>query len=416
MFIANSAQEEAEILRQVLDLSLRISRHSPPMKPFIRFSKQSDYLYQKHKYVNKKHLFWDFDDSLQRVLLGILKALATPEEIALLCVDQWKINLEQFAERSRARLNLLIEAGEKPESRYTARDEFVFSQVKPGSRLLYIGCGAGTECLRFAERGYRVIGIDTAFKLVSVAKEWAQYFGSSFHPICMDVVSLGLAAKSFEGLLLEFYGFQPSLTQVLSLQQGLAHVLSDSGKGIIVAYRKGYASSWHRMRSGYPVPMRRWLIPQSQLDFCFSEHDRFEERLEYGLYKRSHTKESLSLELSYAFDVQECNYEEHDSRYVICVVKPKERANPAVLADEHFSHYNADNAFLDTKATHIREVLDGLEAICQILKSHEDKVVQYYNDAESSSERSPLATVQTDLPRLIELLEHIFEVLLAEAA
>ena len=168
------------------------------------------------KDVRGKNRFWDFDESLQRILLRTLKALATPEEIDQLCVDQWKVNLEQLAESSRTRLNLLVEAGEKPESGYTARDEFVFSQVKPRSLLLYVGCGSGTECLRFAERGYQVIGIDTAFKLVSIAKDWAQYSGSSFWLICMDVLSLGLAAKSFEGFLLEFYGYQPSLVQVLS--------------------------------------------------------------------------------------------------------------------------------------------------------------------------------------------------------
>jgi hypothetical protein len=170
------------------------------------------------------------------------------------------------------------------------------------------------------------------------------------------------------------------------------------------------------MKSPYPIPMMRWLTHQSQLDFYFSERDRFEERLQYGLYNRSHTKESLSLELSYAFDVQECSYEKHDPRYVICVVKPKEQVNPIVLADEHFSHYNADNAFLDTQATDVREILDGIEAICQILKSHEEEVVQYYNSAESSSKGSPLFAVETNLPRMIDLLEYIFEVLLVEAA
>ena len=71
---------------------------------------------------------------------------------------------------------------------------------------------------------------------------------------------------------------------------------------------------------------------------------------------------------------------------------------------------------MDAEATYIREILDGLETICQILKSHEDKVVQYYNDAKSSSEGSPLFAVETNLPRMIDLLEHIFEILPVEAA
>jgi SAM-dependent methyltransferase len=376
------------------------------MKPFIRFSKESDYLYQEQEY--KRHLFWDFDDTLQGVMLSLLKALATPEEIALLCANRWRVNLEQLVEGSRAKLDSSMEKGELLKSDYTARDEFIFSRVEPESQFLYLGCGSGTECLRYAEKGYRVVGIDTVFELVDVAEDWAEYSGRSFFPICMDAFDLGFLANSFDGLLLEFYGAQPSLDQVLSLQQGVARVLSDSGRGIIVAGRKAYASSWYRMGSTYPIPMTRWLSRQSRLDFYFSERDGFEERLEYGLYRRSHTKESLSLELSYAFDVQECVYEKFDSRYVLCVVKPKKQVDHGVLSDAHFADYSIEGELLDIRIRDIRDLLDGIEFICKILKSHEDRVVEYY-DERSFLDKSPLIAVETDLPKMIDLIEHILE-------
>ena len=67
-----------------------------------------------------------------------------------------------------------------------------------------------------------------------------------------------------------------------------------------------------------------WLREQSLLDYWFSEPDGCEERLLYGLYNRSHTKDSLSAELSCTFDVVECLHEAYDPRYVIGVVKRRD--------------------------------------------------------------------------------------------
>ena len=57
----------------------------------------------------------------------------------------------------------------------------------------------------------------------------------------MDAHDIGFSPGSFDGFLLEFYGFQPSLVQALALQRGLASTLNDNGKGFIVANRNKYA-------------------------------------------------------------------------------------------------------------------------------------------------------------------------------
>lgn len=48
--------------------------------------------------------------------------------------------------------------------------EIVERRVKPGGRVLDIGCGAGREALGFARMGYRVVGIDIAPRMLEAAR------------------------------------------------------------------------------------------------------------------------------------------------------------------------------------------------------------------------------------------------------
>lgn len=59
--------------------------------------------------------------------------------------------------------------------------------------MLYVGCGVGTECLGWAQRGYEVIGIDTDEQLVGIANEWAEYLKPLFQAVCMDACEEKLA-------------------------------------------------------------------------------------------------------------------------------------------------------------------------------------------------------------------------------
>ena len=54
----------------------------------------------------------------------------------------------------------------------------------------------------------------------------------------------------------------------------------------------------------------------------------------YGLYMRSHTVDSLATELSHAFSIVECKYEEYDPRYVMCVVERK-GDSLTIVGDSH---------------------------------------------------------------------------------
>jgi SAM-dependent methyltransferase len=394
-------------LQRIFDLSWRISHYAPPMKPYLRFSKPADTIY-KGKTSSYKHFFWDFDDALQKILLGIAYTIATPAEIAEACVERWKINLQNLYLRSKDRLEEARKNNEVLQFQNRPRSEFIFSRVRPGGRLLYVGCGTGKECLGWAQRGYEVVGIDTDEKLVEIANSWAEYLRLPFQAVCMNADNITFSPGTFDGFLLEFYGFQPSLAQALVLQRNLASTLSDNGKGFIVATRKRYASFWNRMSSfRYPQPMFQWLTGQSSLDHIFSRTDACEEKLAFGLYIRSHTIDSLSCELAGVFTVQECMYEEYDPRYLISVVKRK-----GIFPDSPSTPEN-DNSedwpkqeYLPRDGVSIKDLLPEINAICDLLELHKDRVERFFLNEDISRGENPLSIEAAELPKFIELLEH----------
>jgi SAM-dependent methyltransferase len=361
--------------------------------------------------VENNHLFWDFDDRLQKILLGVARAIATPEQIADACVERWKTNLDSLHQRRQRELYEFMGQERSPQFEYTARDELIFANIKPGKKLLYLGCGSGRDCLKLASRSYHVVGIDTDFELTEIANEWATYLDLPFKAICMDAMELGFARGSFDGFLLEFYGAQPSSLQALALQRELAGIMSSEGMGFIVANRKKYASFWFLMRNDYPPSMDFWLRKQSLWDYHFSQPDGFEERLMYGLYSRAHTKESLSAELSHSFDVIDCFYQPDDPRYVIGVVKRKDGMDFAVSSAKNGDLEEPEKRCADLSKVSVQGILGKVGSICDLLESHERRVTQLFNSSGGFEQKGSILGTDTDLSGFAELLADVFDVL-----
>jgi SAM-dependent methyltransferase len=402
----NEIQVE-NILKQVLDISCRISMHSPPIKPFIRFSKEFEYLFKRER-GDDRRLFWDFDHTLQEILLSIARSIATPDQLLWLNYEQWNKNLADLQSNKRNELQKMIKDRSLLQFKYTPRDEFILGQINPKSHFLYVGCGSGTECLRFAKLGHSVIGIDNIPELVDIANSRAEFLSLPFKAICMDAMSCDFAEESFDSFLLEFYGWQPSSTQTLLLQENLASILKKEGKGFIVAPRRKYCSYWFRMGSFYSEPMTSWLMEQASIDYLFSQADESEERLAYGLFWRSYTANTLAAELRQHFNIIKCGYEKYDPRYVIAMVERKAESSHERLLGED-ANLNEPKVYrLDTNEIDVESILQRLTAICDILEVHERNTIQFF---ERNSNINAIRGVRTDLSKFIELLEDIFSVL-----
>jgi SAM-dependent methyltransferase len=71
--------------------------------------------------------------------------------------------------------------------------------VKPGGRVLDIGCGAGREALGFARAGFRVVGMDIAPRMVEAARLNAAREGLDIAFRIQGVTELDEPPGSFDG-------------------------------------------------------------------------------------------------------------------------------------------------------------------------------------------------------------------------
>lgn len=360
------AKNSGDRASKILELSRRVSVFSPAMKPFVRFSS-----WQRGHESSHRHL-WDFDDLLQKKLLSLLRQAASREGIAKACTEQWKRNSETLQRTWQTRLESgNVDAEEPPYA--ASRRNILQEHLRRDGRVLYVGCGTGRDCLAWAREGLRVVGVDTDVPLVKLARDWNGHLRC---PACfagMDMMDLGFRPGTFDGFLLEVYGGLPDTRSAMALQRELAMVLQPDGIGLVVAERKMYPCWWFLMPTSWPDSMVKWLQGQVRLDFCFGNKDACEERLQYGLFSRCHTMESLSTELSRTFEVVSCRYQA-DPRYVLSVVRKKEGMGEK---EEQEERPGPERAAVDLSA--IEGTIENAEVLCDELERHAERVASFFN-------------------------------------
>ena len=87
----------------------------------------------------------------------------------------------------------------KPSDLEAFERELLLRHVKPGGRVLDIGCGAGREALGFARAGFRVVGMDIAPRMVEAARLNAERDGLQIAFRVQGVTELDEPPGSFDG-------------------------------------------------------------------------------------------------------------------------------------------------------------------------------------------------------------------------
>ena len=64
--------------------------------------------------------------------------------------------------------------------------------------------------------------------------------------------------------------------------------------------------------------------------------------------------------------------------------------------------------YLQRDGVSIEDVLYEIYSICDLLELHKERVERFFLNGGVSRGKSPLSMVDTDLPRFIELLGHIY--------
>jgi len=88
----------------------------------------------------------------------------------------------------------LTETGVQPVER-----EMVERHIRPGGRVLDIGCGAGREAIGLAREGFEVVGMDIAAQMVEAARANAQREGLAITFRVQSVTDLDDPPGSFDG-------------------------------------------------------------------------------------------------------------------------------------------------------------------------------------------------------------------------
>ncbi|HEV7898104.1 MAG TPA: class I SAM-dependent methyltransferase [Planosporangium sp.] len=66
----------------------------------------------------------------------------------------------------------------------------IHTRFKPGMRILELGCGAGLHAALLSAWGYEVTAVDNDERIVKLAAETAQAFGSRFEAVLADATQL----------------------------------------------------------------------------------------------------------------------------------------------------------------------------------------------------------------------------------
>lgn len=353
-----------KMLGRLLDISYRISRYSVSLKPFIRFGTA----------LNRKDGFlWDFDWHLQKRLLKNARQDASDEMLQAACVERWKDNLKELRRSSLESLNRCKRKRKLPgwlSEGPGQRESDAVKYFRKNGKLLYIGCGAGRECFRYAKRGFEVTGIDTNISLLKVLEKWSRYLDLPVKTACMDAYNMAFKPGTFDGVIIEFYGNNPDRTKNLLLQEELSAVLKPGGVCLLVGQRNKYYSFMNNIEIArrYPRKIADWLSRQAALDqFQPQEHDDTG-TLMHGLFARTFTEGALAAELGHGFQMIDC-HNEKDERYVVAFARPA-GSRPGIPAISRASGRRAKKYSARLRGG-LERYLAKLELCCKMLKAHD---------------------------------------------
>lgn len=111
---------------------------------------------------------------------------------------------------------------------------FDLLDVRPGSRILDVGCGAGRHARALARRGVRVTGVDLSAELLEEARERSPGTPGSPTYIRWDARELPFRAQ-FEGAISMFtsFGYFEERADDLSLMQSVARALLPGARFVV---------------------------------------------------------------------------------------------------------------------------------------------------------------------------------------
>jgi len=119
--------------------------------------------------------------------------------------------------------------------------ETIRRHVKPGGRVLDVGCGAGREALGFAREGFRVTAIDIAPGMIDAARANAARAGLAIDVRVQNVNDLDEPEGSYDGVYLAFSVLHhvPGRARRIEMLRRVGRALAADGALIVVVVYRG---------------------------------------------------------------------------------------------------------------------------------------------------------------------------------
>lgn len=156
--------------------------------------------------------------------------------------------------------------------------------VKPGERVLDIGCGNARDIAKIAERGGQVVGVDISAGMIAAAKQELGRMGMSGITLQVgDATSLVFPDAYFDKVLCsEVIEHIPDASQALRemrrvLRPGGSLVLSTPNKGSLYGFERYWI--WERLlRRKWPHPYDEWRNMPELVSLVEQNHFKVTER------------------------------------------------------------------------------------------------------------------------------------------
>jgi len=153
---------------------------------------------------------------------------------------------------SAERLRLCYEIAPPRVKRYLeAEIEFLLERIKPSDLVLELGCGYGRVLQKLVEKTKTVVGIDTSYASLNLARE-IFYRTPSCHLFAMDAVELGFIDRQFDVVICIQNGISAFKADQQKLIEEAMRVTRSDGKVIFSSYSERFWEDrleWFRLQS-----------------------------------------------------------------------------------------------------------------------------------------------------------------------